>query len=248
MEAEGNNPLIQNADDGDDVNGDDVNGDVNDNVDNNQNVKEDVTKSGKKIVDKLLKANEKLRAFKITIETQIESLILLVNNTKALNTRQQGKIENQLLSMQEELKEKTELLNKSQINESNLNKQLESISAEVNKLEKNIMDLLDTNETQKGKIDAIQKGKIDANSAPNDVKSGGYQYKNPRSKRKLNKNNRFGVLKTKSKSKSKKGKKKRKLGKGKKSMRGGMKKRTKSKRKSKNSKKTRKRRKKNKRK
>ena len=77
---------------------------------------------------------------------------------------------------------------------------------------------------------------------------GGYQYKNPRSKRKLNKNNRFGVLKTKSKSKSKKGKKKRKLGKGKKSMRGGMKKRTKSKRKSKNSKKTRKRRKKNKRK
>ena len=107
-------------------------------------------------------------------------------------------------------------------------------------MEEKIDDLLKANETQKGKIDAI--------SAPNVVNRGGYQYKNPRSKRKLNKNNRFGVLKTKSKSKSKKGKKKRKLGKGKKSMRGGMKKRTKSKRKSKNSKKTRKRRKKNKRK
>jgi hypothetical protein len=190
---------------------------------------------GKEIVDKLLKANIDLLAIKNTINAQIESLITQVNNTKAINTEEKSEIENRLLSMQKELQEKTELLSNSQINEVALKTQLVDIETQVNKLEKNITDLLDANEAQKIKIGNI-------------TMDGGYQYKNPRSKRKLNKNNRFGVLKTKSKSKSKKGKKKRKLGKGKKSMRGGMKKRTKSKRKSKNSKKTRKRRKKNKRK
>ena len=227
-----------------------VNVDVNDGV--NDGVNDDVNGDvkGTEIVKKLTSANADLLAFKNTIDTQIESLITLVNNSKALNTQQKNKIDEQLKSMQDKLQEKMERLKESKTKEATLNKQLVDIETQVNQLEKNIIDLLKANETQKGKIDAIQKDKIDANSAPNDVKSGGYQYKNPRSKRKLNKNNRFGVLKTKSKSKSKskKGKKKRKLGKGKKSMRGGMKKRTKSKRKSKNSKKTRKRRKKNKRK
>lgn len=128
-------------------------------------------------------------------------------------------------------------------------KQLGKINEELLKLEKTVKTLIDQNQETQTQLEQIPTSKKLQNQANvGDVTVGGYQYKNPRSKRKLNKNNRFGVLKTKSKSKSKKGKKKRKLGKGKKSMRGGMKKRTKSKRKSKNSKKTRKRRKKNKRK
>lgn len=192
--------------------------------------------NGKAIVNKLLKANTDLIAIKTNIDAQIETLITLVKNTKALNTQKESEIENQLLSMQKELNEKAQLLSNSKISEDELKAQLVDIENQVNKLEGNIKTLLDANQQQKNKIDKISN------------MDGGYQYKNRRSKRKLNKNNRFGVLKTKSKSKSKKGKKKRKLGKGKKSMRGGMKKRTKSKRKSKNSKKTRKRRKKNKRK
>tara|TARA_X000000368_G_C22904740_1_gene655761 strand:+ start:207 stop:848 length:642 start_codon:yes stop_codon:yes gene_type:complete len=127
-------------------------------------------------------------------------------------------------------------------------KQLGKINEELLKLEKTVKTLIDQNQETQTQLEQIPTSKKLQNQANVGDTVGGYQYKNPRSKRKLNKNNRFGVLKTKSKSKSKKGKKKRKLGKGKKSMRGGMKKRTKSKRKSKNSKKTRKRRKKNKRK
>jgi len=119
---------IQNADDGD----------VNDNVNNNQNVKEDVTKSGKEIVDKLLKANKKLRAFKTTIDAQIETLIRLVKNTKLINTQKESEIKNQLLSIQKKLNEKEQLLSDKTINEEALNKQLESISKEVNLLEKKL--------------------------------------------------------------------------------------------------------------
>ena len=201
---------------------------------NNQNVKE--SDDGAKILEKLRKANKELSELVISIQTSIETLIQKVNLSNTLSETNKTDFTNALLAEGKKVDEALAKVKESKIKEETLNKQLESISAEVNKLEKNITNLLGANEAQQKEIDKI--GKMD----------GGYQYKNPRSKRKLNKNNRFGVLKTKSKSKSKKGKKKRKLGKGKKSMRGGMKKRTKSKRKSKNSKKTRKRRKKNKRK
>lgn len=197
---------------------------------------------GNAIVAKLKKANEDLSTFANEIQISINKLIEKVNVSKQLGNDQQTELKKMLEEKSKEVEEAIAKVGESDNRETLLKQQLQRISAEVKVLEDNIEKLKNDNLDQTNKINNLDK------MDNRDNMFGGYQYKNPRSKRKLNKNNRFGVLKTKSKSKSKKGKKKRKLGKGKKSMRGGMKKRTKSKRKSKNSKKTRKRRKKNKRK
>lgn len=194
---------------------------------------------GEAIVKKLQQANQDLVELANNIQTSIDTLIQKVKTSKTLSDNNKTELQNALQAESQKVVDAMKIVGESKNREDKLIQQLESISKEVNSLENNINQLKENNKTQKVQIDEIGN---------TDGMDGGYQYKNPRSKRKLNKNNRFGVLKTKSKSKSKKGKKKRKLGKGKKSMRGGMKKRTKSKRKSKNSKKTRKRRKKNKRK
>ena len=210
--------------------------------------KKNVDDIGETIVTILQTANDDLKALANKIQTSIDILIEKVKKAETLSDSNKTDFQTALQEKSNDLEDAIKKAGESKNREDKLIQQLNRISTEVTSLENNINQLKEDNKDQKIKIDKIGNTDGTDGKGGTDDMGGGYQYKNPRSKRKLNKNNRFGVLKTKSKSKSKKGKKKRKLGKGKKSMRGGMKKRTKSKRKSKNSKKTRKRRKKNKRK
>ena len=147
---------------------------------------------GEAIVKKLQQANQDLVELANNIQTSIDTLIQKVKTSKTLSDNNKTELQNALQAESQKVVDAMKIVGESKNREDKLIQQLESISKEVNSLENNINQLKENNKTQKVQIDEIGN---------TDGMDGGYQYKNPRSKRKLNKNNRFGVLKTKSKSK-----------------------------------------------
>jgi len=191
---------------------------------------------------------------------RIESILITSDELRQKTTASTLKQAEELKKYNEELSRNRDLLDKETKAKQELQKKLEQQTNDINnmKIESKKLDKINTyfkgikqqttalsnnNEGIKQFINGIvEKEKIEKNKQSN---TGGYQYKSKnktRSKRML-KLNRFGLLK--SKSKTRKGKKKLKVKKNKKSVKGGMKTRSKAKRRSKKGKKTRKGKKKN---
>lgn len=196
--------------------------------------------------------NENNRLFAQTKEKSVSTKKQLDNLKKQQdnNKNTETDLRNQINNLNEKLKEINDTREKLVGELDNEKKKVEEMTREINKINmirthfnsivKKTEELSANNTTIK---DAVEKQVNSINNKQSS--SGGYQYKSKnktRSKRML-KLNRFGLLK--SKSKTRKSKKKLKVKKNKKSVKGGMKTRSKPKRKSKKSKKTRKGKKKN---
>ena len=196
--------------------------------------------------------NENNRLFAQTKEKSVSTKKQLDNLKKQQdnNKNTETDLRNQINNLNEKLKEINDTREKLVGELDNEKKKVEEMTREINKINmirthfnsivKKTEELSANNTTIKDEV------KTQVNSINNkQSNTGGYQYKSKnktRSKRML-KLNRFGLLK--SKSKTRKGKKKLKVKKNKKSVKGGMKTRSKPKRKSKKGKKTRKGKKKN---